>query len=228
MDKVGEYTLEIMREAAWYNDWLFRKTEEHIKGDILEVGAGIGNFTTSLASKGKVTAIDLNRSYITKLGKKLGKTVSIGFGDIETGKYFFSGKKFDTLICLNVLEHIGNDTIALENMYNLLKDKGNLILLVPAHKLLYSKFDSQLGHFRRYNVADMKTLLEKAGFANINIKYINWWAAVGWLVFLKLLKNKRLPKNEVGIFNLLGKMFLWPENYIAPPFGLSVLAIAQK
>jgi SAM-dependent methyltransferase len=229
MDEVGKYTLEIMSRAGWYNNWIFEFIKPHLKGKILEVGAGIGNFTTLLTQKGVVTAIDLDRTYVYSLKKRLGKKVVVGFGDVEKGKYFFTkSAKFDTIVCLNVLEHIKSDKKVLQNMYSQLTPGGKLILLVPAHKMLYSDFDKNLGHFRRYNKNALNDILFRVGFRTVSIRYFNWLASIGWLIFLTLTGWQKIPGREVGIFNFLGKFLLWPEKHIKFPFGLSVLAIAEK
>ena len=225
MDKVGEYTLEVMKKAKWYNLWHMTFFDKHLKGDILEVGTGIGNFTMLLAKYGSVTGIEKNRRYI---GIFKDDAIKYGYGDIEKGKYFFKKRKFDTIVCLNVLEHIKDDKRALGNMYSLLNKNGKLILLVPAHDLLCSKYDKLLGHFRRYNIPKTESKIRNAGFSIVNSRYINWWGALGWLFYLKLLNKEEFPEKEVGIFDILGKIFLWPEKFIKPPFGLSVLAVARR
>lgn len=228
MDKVGEYTLKIMRTASWYNSWLFELTKDHLGDEILEVGAGLGNMSRLLRKEGELTAIDINKDYVDSLRKKFKNSISAGFGDIETGKYFFQNRRFSTVVCLNVLEHIKKHNQALSNMYDLLEKKGRLILLVPAHQLLFSNLDKKLGHFRRYNKSEVKNLLKKAGFRIEEIRYLNWWAAVGWFVFLRIFGTQHLPISKVSLFDKLGKIFLWPEKFIEPPFGLSILAVAQK
>jgi len=228
MDKVGKHTLEVMKAANWYNTWLFDLMKEHISGEILEVGTGIGNFTKLLSSRGKVTGIDINQKYINILKKDKHKNIVVGYGDIEKGKYYFNNKLFDSIICLNVLEHIDKDKTALKNMFNMLNISGKLILLVPSHRLLLSEFDTLLGHLRRYSKSNLYDKLDSVGFKDVNIRYINWWAAIGWFIFVKLLGRTKIPKNEVGIFNTFGKFMLWPEKFMNPPFGLSILAVAKK
>ncbi len=227
MDKVGEYTLQVMKLASWYNSWLFSKIEKDLGTEILEVGAGIGNFTELLSKKGKITSIDINKYYIKDLKRRF-KGLSVGYGDVEKGIFYFKKKKFDSIICFNVLEHIKDDRKALKNMFNLLRPNGKLILLVPAHQLLFSQFDNSLGHFRRYNKTGIVKKLKYTGFNKITAKYLNWWAAIGWFVFFRLTGWRKMPKDEVGIFNSLGKYILWPEKYLSPPFGLSLLAVTQK
>jgi SAM-dependent methyltransferase len=228
MDILCRDTLEIMTKARWYNQWLFSIISPYIKGEILEIGAGVGNFTEMLTKVGKVTLIDLEEEYITKINNKFGRLVSSGYGDIEKKEYFFVEKQFKTIVCLNVLEHIKNDKKAIQNMFNLLSDGGYLILVVPAHQYLYSNFDRRIGHFRRYSLGEVKSTLTKQGFKLKIVRYINWWAAIGWFVFIKTFKLEAMPKGPVGIFDKFGKLFLFPEKIVSMPFGLSVLAIAKK
>jgi len=147
---------------------------------------------------------------------------------VEKNDNFFNNKKFDTIVCLNVLEHIKKDTNALKNMYSLLIKGGKLILLVPAHEFLYSHLDAKLGHYKRYNKKELDLLLEDIGFKKISLKYINLASAAAWFIMLRLTKRGSLPRRNVEIFNIIGKLLIWPEKYIEPPIGLSVLAIYKK
>jgi SAM-dependent methyltransferase len=228
MKKAGELTLEVMRLASWYNNWLFSLVEPQISGRVLEVGAGIGNFTELLADKYKVTAIDLDRRYVKKLKKKFKDKVEVGLGDIEKGKYFFLDRRFDTLLCLNVLEHIQNDEKALVNTRKLLKSKGRLVLLVPAHQAAFGSLDKNLGHFRRYSRNDLVGKLEKLGFSVESIYYLNWLGFLGWFFNSKTFKRKVVPGNQLRLFNFLVRPFLLIEKIIKPPFGLSILAVVKK
>jgi SAM-dependent methyltransferase len=227
MDIVGEKTLEVMGNAVWYNKWILQMSRKYLGKNVLEVGAGIGNFTGLLSKDHKVTAVEINSDYLKYLNKNF-KNVSSGFGDIEKGRLFFNKKQFDSIICFNVLEHIKDDLKALMNMYKLLVPGGHLIVIVPAHKLLFSDFDKNLGHFRRYNIAETQLKMKDAGFNIISIRYLNWVSAIGWFIFLKLTKNPVMPGREVKIFGLIGPFLLSIEKFITFPFGLSVYCVAQK
>lgn len=222
--KVDQAALEMLKEAEWYNRWILSFIKSYLQGSILDIGAGIGNFTSLLKNYGEVTAIDQNKKYV----KLLRNHLTAGFGDIEKGTYFFGDKKFDTIISFNVLEHIANDTKAISNIKKLLVTNGHFVVLVPAHHALYSSFDKAIGHFRRYTTTELTAKLVKFGLEVVAVRYFNWWAAIGWLVFMKYLKSSHLPGGPVSLFNYLGRIFLWPEKIFAPPFGLSVLAIARK
>lgn len=222
--KTGKKTLEIMSTASWYNKWLLEHIGKHLKGNILEVGAGIGNFTSKLSKFGKVTAIDYDPDY-----------KNANYGDIEKGKYFFAqgkttliSKKFDTIVCMNVLEHIKNDKKALLNMFNLLNPGGKLILLVPAFQFAFSSLDYKLGHFRRYTIFSVSEKVITSGFKIVDSRYLNWLGLVGWLVSGKILKGILFSNWGLGIFDFIARPLLMVEKIMKLPFGLSVLVVAEK
>jgi len=215
--KTGEKTLEIMSTASWYNNWLIGQISKYLNGDILEIGAGIGNFTSKLSKYGKVTAIDYDPDY-----------KNANYGDIEKGKYFFEDKKFDSIICMNVLEHIKDDKKTLGNMFSLLKKNGKLILLVPAHEWAYGQMDKELGHFRRYSKGEVEKKVLNSNFSIINSHYLNWLGLIGWIVSGKALKGILFSNWGLGIFDFIAQPLLLIEKFINLPFGLSVLVIAEK
>lgn len=228
MDKVGKDTLETMEKSKWYNDWLLALLSKEVRGDILEIGSGIGNFTLKLSKLGHVWASDINPDYLRILNKIRKHNIHSGKCNIETGSYYFDTKKFDSIVCLNVLEHIENDSKALKNMFKLLKSGGKLCLLVPAHELLYSNFDNSLGHFRRYSKSNLNEKLLATGFCNIKIRYLNWFGSLGWFLIMKLGNSSKIPDSKLKIFDKLASLLLLPEKYIKLPFGLSVYAVCEK
>jgi ubiquinone/menaquinone biosynthesis C-methylase UbiE len=220
-------TLESMSQALWYNRWTLNKFQHVLTGDILEVGCGIGNFTKTLTEYGDVWAIDNNEHHLT-ITKKKNIDAHIGKGDIEKGTYFFKKKSFNTIVCLNVLEHIESDSKALNHMASLLKKNGHLVLLVPVHSWLYSTIDQALGHHRRYNPKTICTMLKKSGFSLSFTRIINFLGAFGWFFAGKIRKHKIVSQGNIKRFNTLAPIILPIEDIIAPPIGTSILVIAQK
>lgn len=226
---IGEETLESMNLASSYNNWILKHFKKYLHGAILEVGCGIGNFTQALSKYGKVTAIDINKEYIKRLKLTGVHDVEYGVGDIEKGRYFFGGSKvFDTIICLNVLEHIKNDEEALKSLYHLLKPKGVLVLLIPGHQFIYGEIDKNIGHFRRYDKGSLVGNLRALGFSITKARRLNLLGAVGWFISGKIFKNKEVGKRKVRFFNFLSPVFLLIEKFIETPLGTSVLIIASK
>lgn len=221
-------TLESMSQAVWYNRWTMQRFSPYLKGEILEVGCGIGNFTNFLTSFGKVWAIDVEVNYIRQTKKLVGIKAKVGFGDIEGKKYFFDQKKFDCIVCLNVLEHIKDDEQALKNMFKLLKRGGELILLVPAHQQLFGVIDKSIRHYRRYEKKELLNAVKRVGFKIIKARKLNFLGAIGWFIAGKLLKEENIDDHKITIFNLIAPPLLFLENFLEPPIGTSILVISQK
>lgn len=223
----GKLTLESMSQATWYNQWTINQFKSYLKGDILEIGCGIGNFTTYLERYGNIYAIDIEKNYIN-LTKKVAKKSSVGIGDIESGKYFFNQHIFDTIVCINVLEHIKNDHQALKNIYKLLKKGGHLIILVPSHQSLYGPIDKAIYHFRRYDKKRLIKEVSSLGISIIRSTRLNFIGGVGWWFAGKILKEDTIQNDKVKLFNIFGPPFLALENIIEPPFGTSILIIGKR
>lgn len=229
MDKIGAETLKRMEKAAAYNGAIFRQLNPVVSGDILEIGCGIGSFTEQLVRKGNVTAVDIEKVYIARTKRRLGKRAEVGFGDIEHAQYFFpKGRKFNSMICLNVLEHIKDDQKALSNMSSLLKKEGKIFLLTPAMPLFYGQMDRGLGHFRRYTGEGLKRMFEKSGLQVDTVYYFNWLGGLGWFLNSRVLQRKLLPSHQLALFAFVSRPLLFLERFIKPPFGLSVCIIAHK
>lgn len=227
-DRSGMQTLESMSQAVWYNQWTLKKFSDHLQGEILEVGCGIGNFTKSLTEFGSVWAIDIKDEFIKETKKLVDDKAKVGFGDIEKEIYFFGEKKFDCVTCINVLEHIEDDKKALRNLYELLKPNGFLILFVPAHKFLYSEIDKAIRHYRRYEKDKLVSDIEIAGFNILKSKRVNFLGAIGWYLAGKILKEETVDNKKIKIFNLFAPFLLHLEDLLEPPIGTSILIIAKK
>lgn len=237
----GHLTLESMSKASWYNNWTIMRFKKHLRGEILEVGCGIGSFTKILLKYGRVHAFDIDPTGVKKTKSDV-KGAKVGFGDIEAGVYFFNKQsfstnkqsfstnnlKFDTITCINVLEHIKDDNKALENINNLLNSNGTLILLVPAHPALFGEIDRAIGHHRRYKKNQVVKRLEKLNLEILFAKKMNFLGALGWFMAGKVLKEVSVNEKRLKLFDKVAPFILPLEKVIEPPFGTSLLIIARK
>jgi len=227
-DIVGKETLVRMQSIDWYNKWLFGFIRNHIKSPILEVGAGIGTFTKIICRSGNLYAIDTNPEYIKILTDSSQGRYHAGFGNIENGKVFRTGSRFNTIVCMNVLEHIADDSKAILNMSYLLKKKGKLLLLVPAFMFAFGNLDRKLGHYRRYTTSSVSSILMDCGFHILDSRYLNFIGLFGWIMNTRLLGTYLIPKYQLIIFSALFRPFLMLEKLVKLPLGLSLLIIAEK
>lgn len=134
---------------------------------------------------------------------------------------------FDTIICLNVLEHIQDDFLTLHHFSQLLTSKGSLILLVPAHHWLYGSLDRAISHFRRYSRADIMVKLSQTGFRVQRLFAINLMGIPGWFLNSRILKSTLLPEWQLGIYERFVPAFRVAETLLGKNVGQSWIAIAE-
>lgn len=136
--------------------------------------------------------------------------------------------KFDTVIALNVIEHIKDDSIAINNCKKLLKVHGRLIILVPAYQSLYNSLDKMLGHKRKYTKNTLVNRVRSAGLNIIHTQYFNLTGIVGRWFSGSILKNKSITANQLKLFNKLTSVFQLIDKLIFCNMGLPVTVISEK
>lgn len=227
-DNAQTFWLENLQLADSYNQWIFSQIQPHLGKEVLEVGCGNGNFTVLLAQNClKVVALDLNEEYVkmtqTRLDGKAG--VEILQADATEMRW---QKSFDSIVMLDVLEHIKDDVTMLRQLGDCLKTGGKLIIKVPALNCLYSPMDEAIGHYRRYQKKTLKKALQKAYFSNPSIWYFNAAGIPGWWLNGKVLKKTTPSSEQVGLFNKVVPFLRIIEALVKPPIGLSLFAVATK
>lgn len=227
---VGIKTLETISKANMFNKWMFEKIEPYIGKKILEVGAGTGNITQFLLDKGEVTCLDISAKCIEALKERFSNSerVSVFLNDISNLDNFWEGRIFDTIVCLNVLEHIKNDEEALSNMASLLEKNGRLILLLPTCRWLYGSLDKNLGHYRRYENVQMYEKCKKLDLVLEKEMHFNLLGILGWFLNGKILKRKILPSTQMKLYDLSTPLSRLIENFLQAKIGLSLILILRK
>ncbi|HEX5080456.1 MAG TPA: class I SAM-dependent methyltransferase [Blastocatellia bacterium] len=224
-------TLNQLAELDRYNHWIYEHIARALGRRVLEIGSGTGNITQFLcAEEREVMATDVVPVYRNELERLFG-----GRPNVRVGKFDLAAKAprefvadpFDSIVCLNVLEHIEDDLFALAQMRDSLAAGGYLALLVPAHRFLYGAFDRAVGHFRRYEKRELTDKLKKTGFAVREMKFFSLIATLPWFINGRLLKRDYIPMKQANLANRLVPL-LKLERLIGPPLGLSLIAIAQK
>lgn len=187
---------------------------------ILEFGAGKGEFIDRFTKFSNLTtyALEIDQTYLNILKKK-----HKIFNNIN-----LITQKVDFIITIDVLEHINNDLEILKQLFRILKENGQLFIYVPARPELYSKFDKNIGHYRRYVLGELKSKVNKAGFLVEKVYYhdfLGYFAAT----FNKFTSNGGLSSSAVYIYD----KFVFPfskflEKLFHCPFGKSIILIAKK
>jgi hypothetical protein len=218
-----------LRWKAYFSD----KIRPYIKGHVLEVGAGIGSTTKTLCQGDESSWLCLEPD--PKLAKRIEERIKnnelpplcqIKVGTIEDVS---ENNLFDTILYIDVIEHIENDYQELDNAVKRLNKNGVLIVLVPAFQYFYSPFDKAIGHFRRYN---KRRLLSAIPEHSLNQEAIFYLDAVGLMASFanKLLLKQSYPTKK--------QIYMW-DNYMIPIskyidpaihniFGKSLIGVWRK
>ena len=227
---IMEETLEKMSRLRHLNRRIYRTLAPWLGKRILEVGCGHGNLTEHLLARADVVATDLDEVALSRI-----RTAMSGYDNLEIHRWDMldplpelrPGAPVDSIVCLNVLEHIEDDHGALVNARRILAPTGGrLLLLVPAHPALYGPLDEKLGHFRRYTTATLNKALADAGFRVESLQWLNMLGMPGWWFNARILRRDRLPAFQMTAYNTMSRVILPIESWIGPPVGLSLIAIA--
>ena len=213
-----------MEGAGAYNDWVFDRARPHLGRRVLDAGAGIGTFTELAAEGREVVAVEPDPEQLAILRERVAgqANVQVVEGTIED----VSGT-FDSILCLNVLEHIPDDRGTLRLFYGLLVPGGSLLLLVPAHPALYGGIDRAVDHQRRYTKAGLSDCLREAGFTFAELRLVNPLGALGWFVSSRVLKREQIPAGPLRIYDKLVPALRMLDRADVG-LGLSVWAVARR
>jgi len=196
---------------------------------VLEIGAGTGNLTVQLIPRRLYWASDINPLYLEYL-ENVGLNrpyMQVGYTDGEKGESFPKESKFDTVICLNVVEHLANDLAALQNFREVLEEHGRAIVLVPCGQWLYGSLDEVLGHQRRYSRKQLTDLVEKAGFHLETMLEFNRIGVIAWWLNARLLRRRTFGYWQIQLLNLLTPLFRVLDKFLPLP-PLSLIAVISK
>jgi glycosyltransferase involved in cell wall biosynthesis len=230
---VGAITLRRMAMLAPYNRWLHERFESYLGKRILEVGSGVGNQTRYFIDhRERVVASDIEPHYVRELTSRFSdhhnvRIASYRFPLRPSDRDELQSDGIDTIVCMNVLEHIEDDVSTLKDFASVLPEGGRVVLLVPSLKALYGTLDKHLNHFRRYDQQELKTKMAAAGFHIDEMRFLNRVAVPGWWLNSRVLRRKVMPKGQLRFFKWVMPLLRFEEKN-PPGFGLSLLVLARK
>jgi 2-polyprenyl-3-methyl-5-hydroxy-6-metoxy-1,4-benzoquinol methylase len=222
-----------MATLAPYNRWLHERFEHFLGARILEVGSGVGNQTQFFVNdRERVIASDIEPHYLRELtsrfaDKRQVRIASFTFPLSDADRQDLHAERVDTIVCMNVLEHIDDHASTLRDFAQVLQPGGHLVLLVPALKALYGTLDEHLHHYRRYSREELQRVVTEAGFAIDGMRFLNRPAVPGWWLSSRVLKRRVLPKSQLKAFKWVMPL-LKLEERSEPSFGLSLLVLARR
>jgi glycosyltransferase involved in cell wall biosynthesis len=227
-DEFGSQILARLARAPRFNAWMADLVRPHCGQEVLEIGSGVGNLTQALIPRRRYVASDVNPLYLETL-RALAKDrpyLSTRYCDVTDAGSFPAEGGFDTLICLNVLEHVESDRQALANIRAALDASGRAIVLVPQGPWNFGTLDEVLGHQRRYTRQALRALAAEGGFDVVELREFNRVGTLAWLLNGKLLRRRTFGLVQIKLLNLLTPLFRWLDRFLPLP-GLSLVAVLR-
>jgi SAM-dependent methyltransferase len=178
----------------------------------------------------EVTAIDINGEYLTVLSQTIrvpeGHALTVRNQNFLEDMTGLSG--YDTVVLINVLEHVPDPEEALCRIHQMLMSGGHVVALVPALEFLHSHFDDLIGHYRRYTRKSLASGMRAAGFTMKKDIYFNLLGIGGWWCRFCLLKREYITRRSVRLFETVTPLLRAIESVVPPPVGSSVIADGRE
>jgi len=220
--------LESMSFAQNYHEWIYDLIKNSVGSRIAEIGSGTGNFTEILLN-------DYNEIHAFEpCSKTHNKSIHLGHQKVISINDNFENRKndfqdfFDSVLFINVLEHIENDEFALKSANQILSPEGKLVIFVPALRWLYSSFDTSIGHFRRYHKKNLVNLVSKSGFKIDRCHYFDSMGILPWFFVMKMLGGSLNPTSVKWYDSIIVPWLKLVERFFIPPIGKNLLLVASK
>jgi len=202
---------------------------------ILDMGCGTGGMLERLHPMGEAWGIDVEPLALAFCRERL---PDLRVALASATALPFPANVFDTVVALDVLEHIEDHEAATREVFRVLRPGGTFIVTVPAYRFLWSRHDEALMHRRRYTATEMRTLLTGAGFAVPKLSYAvtSLLPVIAAVRFFSRWKRDQVVRSDLQplptFANNLLRTVLETENKIVAgsglPFGVTVFAVAKK
>jgi SAM-dependent methyltransferase len=222
--------LDGLAGARNYYGWLLRRFSPYVGAEVTEVGAGTGTFSElllSLPQVKRVTAIEPSANNFPLLAQRLGGdprvTLVKGYLDDSAGP-----QSADSVVAVNVLEHIERDDEFLHRTRDVARPGGTLLLFVPAIPAIFGSLDRAFEHFRRYTKATLRERISSAGWRIERLGFMNLPGIIPWFVAGKVLRRKSIGSEAKLYDRLVVPVAAAIEDRVNIPIGQSLIAIARK
>ena len=227
----GAEILDTLAAAPRFNRWMAETVRPFLGDTVMEMGAGIGNLSALLWSHRKhYIASDIDPEHIAHLRARFEHRPAVQvvradlacFEDLAPYE-----KELDSVLCLNVLEHVKDDRAGLANMFHVLRPGGRAIVLVPEGMSVYGTLDEVLGHHRRYSEEELRRKFVEAGFHVETVLHFNRPTRPAWFVNGRILKRRTFSRFQVLVFDRL--VWLWRKiDDVLPWKPTSIIAVGVR
>jgi SAM-dependent methyltransferase len=215
-------------EAKNYRKYEFDMVAPHVGRSLLEVGSGLGDFSEQFLPRLDRLVVSDNDPYcVEQLRQRYESDPAVEVLELALPMRVPVSQPVDTVVAMNVLEHIADDVKALHCLAEATKPGGRIVIWVPGFMQLYGEFDRKVGHVTRYTPKTLRASMESAGLKPEVIKPINFVGGVAWWLTVRkrgvTYPDPRIVKlydrTVVPLTRLIDKFH--------PPFGQTILGVAR-
>jgi SAM-dependent methyltransferase len=222
--------LEAMFFANNYHLWILEEFRPFLGKRLLEVGAGTGDFSELLlqTQPESLTVVEPSKNMFPLLEDNLKhhphtERLNAFFGDI----YQSLSTQPDTILYVNVLEHISDDKSELTYVYQALPVGGHVCIFVPALQWLYGTADANFGHVKRYYKKPLEAIVESVGFEIVKSSYFDIAGIIPWWILFCLFKSKSIKANQVSVYDKV-VVPIMQRIKIPLPIGKNILLVGKR
>jgi SAM-dependent methyltransferase len=212
--------------------WMYRTARPFLGEDVLDAGAGIGPFIELMLRDGKtVTALEFLPEFVAELHRRFdgNEKVTVWAGDLADPGTIEGFPHYDSVLCLNVLEHIKDDLAAMRNLLEVTRPGGTLVALVPAYRWLLNRMDAAVGHHRRYGRSEFVERLTQSGWDVERCFRFNAVAIAGWFFAGSILRRDKPGQDLARLYDRFIPAFAFLDKHILRnSAGLSLIAVCRK
>ena len=220
-----------MTKARGYNLWILNQVRDYLGPRLLEAGSGIGNLSAELLNRQRLVLMDLDDTYIKTLQQKFAgrSNLRVEKADLteENLAERCSEEELDTVLCSNVLEHLEPDVRVLSSFQKMLVPGGHCIIVVPAGKWLYTGMDEELGHRRRYTVAELQAKMGEAGLEVVFTRQFSRLGSIAWATSGHLMRRRCISPLQMTIFEKMLPVAKLLDRVLPIP-GMSLIVVGRK
>ena len=224
-----------MAEARNYPRWILARCRPHLGRVVLEHGAGLGTYSTLLLREGgieRLVALEPAGNLVAALREELapfGARAEIVPATLDDHVATLRARHVDSVVSINVLEHIADDSRTLRAMHDVLPEGGRLLLFVPALPWLYGSLDAAFEHCRRYGKRELVDKVATAGFGIESVRFVNFPGVLPWWLAGRVLRRRSLAPAAVRFYDRFALPWVSRlEDWLPPPLGQNLLLIARR
>lgn len=229
-EKYGHAILHRLSATHRFNRWMADTLRPYVGEKVLEIGSGIGNLSAQFLPRESYTCSDIDPLHLRFLQNRYGQQPNVNIKQVNlTAPENFKPLhgQYDTVVCLNVLEHVEDHETGLKNIYDALQPGGRALILVPRGNWLFGSLDRVLGHWRRYTPTTLRAVAEKTGFEIDRIFDFNRIAVPAWFLNARILQRTYFGRIQLKIFDSLVPLWRMLDR-VLPWHGISVIGVLRK